>query len=278
MIDLHMHSIFSDGSYTPEQLVGEAKMTKLSAIALTDHDTVDGVDRFLAACEKHGIRGISGVEISLDIDGDSMHMLGYYIDHHNPGLAKHLAGIRSNRDYRNRKILENLHGMGLAITMDEVSKYAGSDNVGRLHFAQALVERGYVKNREEAFDRFLGQGKPAYANRRRLSPEQGIGMIKAAGGLAVLAHPFTLGKNKSELAALIAELVSAGLAGIEVHYPQHNPKQRKYYKALADKHNLFVTGGTDFHGAPMPDIHMGRGFGSLNVPDTVLEEMDARRK
>jgi 3',5'-nucleoside bisphosphate phosphatase len=278
MIDLHTHSMFSDGSLTPEQLVVEAKMAKLSAVALTDHDSVDGVDRFLAACSEHGIRGVPGVEISVDGEGDSVHILGYFIDHHNPALSKHLAGIRSNRDYRNKKILENLNGMGLALTMREVGEYAGSDNIGRLHFAQALVERGYVKTREEAFDRFLARGKPGYSNRRRLSPVQGIAMIRDADGLAVLAHPFTLGKGKEALTALIAELVPAGLAGLEVFYPHQNPRQMKTYKAIASKFNLLVTGGTDFHGAPMPDIRIGRGFGSLNVPDTVLEDLDARRK
>lgn len=278
MIDLHTHSIFSDGSLTPEQLVVEAKMAKLTAVALTDHDSVDGLDRFLAACPEHDIRGIPGVEISVDVGGDStMHMLGYFIDHHNPALEKHLAGIRSNREFRNKKILERLTKMGLALTMPEVRNYAGGDNVGRLHFAQALVERGYVKTREEAFDRFLARGKPGYADRQRLSPAHGIDMIKEAGGLAVLAHPFTLGKGKQALTALVGELVEAGLAGIEVYYSHQTPRQMKCYRSMARNFKLLITGGSDFHGAPMPDIRIGRGFGSLNVPDTVLEDLDERR-
>ncbi len=279
MIDLHMHSVFSDGSMTPDQLVVEAGMQKLNAIALTDHDSVDGIAPFLASCAKRGMRGVPGVEISVEGEGgDAMHMLGYFVDHKNAPLKKHLAGIRSNRDYRNKKILESLNAMGLVLTMSEVAAYAGSDNVGRLHFAQALVARGYVKNREEAFNKFLAKGKSAYVNRKRLTPHQGIKMIAEAGGLAVLAHPFTLGKGKEALTALVCDLVSAGLAGIEVYYPQHSPKQRKFYTSIARKFNLIMTGGSDFHGAPMPDVKMGRGFGSLNVPDSVLEELDARRK
>ena len=277
MIDLHTHSAFSDGSLSPEELVAEAKFAKLAGIALTDHDSVDGVRRFLAACRKGGIRGVPGVEISLDGNGDAMHMLGYFIDHNDASLKKHLEGIKLNREYRNRKILENLTAMGLAISMNEVSRYAGSDNVGRLHFAQALVERGYVKSRQEAFDRFLAKGKPAYVNRKRLLPADGIAMIRNAGGLAVLAHPFTLGKGKEALIELVAGLVEAGLAGIEVYYPQHTAKHVKCYLAIASKFRLAVTGGTDFHGAPMPDIHLGTGFGSLNVPDSVLEALDERR-
>lgn len=278
MIDLHTHSIFSDGSLTPEQLVVEAKMARLTAVALTDHDSVGGVDRFLAACPKHDIRGVPGVEISVDTgDGGTMHMLGYFIDHHNPALEKHLVGIRSNREFRNKKILENLTRMGLALTMSEVRNYAGCDNVGRLHFAQALLERGYVKTREEAFDRFLAKGKPGYADRERLSPAQGIHMIKEAGGMAVLAHPFTLGKGKNDLTALVGELVEAGIEGLEVYYPHQTPKQMKCYRSLAGNFKLVITGGSDFHGAPMPDIRIGRGFGSLNVPDTVLEDLDERR-
>ncbi len=279
MIDLHTHSVFSDGSMTPDQLVVEAQMAELSAVALTDHDSVDGVTPFLESCVKRGMRGVPGVEISVDGEsGDAMHMLGYFIDHDNAPMKNHLSGIRSNREYRNKKIIESLNAMGLSLTMSEVGAYAGSDNIGRLHFAQALVERGYVKNREEAFDKFLAKGKSAYVNRKRLTPQQGIEMIRGAGGLAVLAHPFTLGKGKEALTELVADLVSAGLDGIEVYYTQQNQKQMKIYKAIARQFNLVMTGGSDFHGAPMPDVKMGRGFGSLNVPDSVLEDLDARRK
>jgi len=278
MIDLHTHSTFSDGSLTPEQLVIEAEKAELSAIALTDHDSVEGTDRFIAACRKSPVRGIPGVEISVDFNTGTMHILGYCIDHHHPELEAHLADLSAGRKARNNHILKKLHGMGLILTMNEVNSFAGGDNVGRLHFAQALVVRGYVKSKQEAFDRFLGKGKPGYTDRVRLTPDGGISMIRNAKGLAVLAHPFTLGLGIAALSKLVGELVEAGLQGIEVYYSQHTPKQVKQFCSIARKFNLAATGGTDFHGAPMPDIKIGRGFGMLNVPDTVLEELDERRK
>ncbi len=277
MIDLHTHSIFSDGSFTPEQLAHTAASIGLSALALTDHDTIDGLSCFLRACENYGVRGVPGVEISLEVPDGSMHLLGYFIDHQHPALNQHLDKLKAGRDYRNRKILEQVNALGMPLTMEEVAAYAGGDNVGRLHFALALVERGYARTKDEAFERYLGKGKPGYAERARLTPAQGVGIIRQAGGLAVLAHPFTLHLGKQALDTLVGELAAAGLQGIEVLYPQHNPKMIKQYSALAQRYNLVITGGTDFHGAPMPDIKLGTGFGDLHVPDSVLEELDARR-
>ncbi len=276
MIDLHTHSTFSDGSFTPEQLAFEAARCGLSAIALTDHDNIEGIDRFMAACHKHEVRGVAGVEISLDFPNGSMHLLGYFIDHHNQALAQHIQQLKTGRAYRNQKILEQIQAMGMPITMQEVAAFAGEDNVGRLHFAQALVARGYVRSRDEAFDRYLAKGKPGYASRPRLTPADGVEIIRSAGGLAALAHPFTLALDKQALDDLVGDLAQAGLQGIEVIYPQHNPKQIKQYRDLASKFNLVVTGGTDFHGAAMPDIKLGSGFGNFSVPDSVLEELDAR--
>ncbi len=277
MIDLHTHSTFSDGSFTPEQLAAAAAAAGLTAISLTDHDSVMGVDRFLAACSKQKVRGIPGVEISLDFPDGTMHMLGYFIDHRNPALTQHVAKLRSGREHRNREILKQVNAMGLTLTMSEVAAYAGEDNVGRLHFSQALVARGYVRTRDEAFKKYLSKGKPGYANRLRMTPAQGVEIIRNAGGLAVLAHPFTLHLGKQSLEKLVGDLAQAGLQGIEVFCPPQSPKQVKQYSSLADKFNLVATGGTDFHGAPMPDIKLGTGFGDLNVPDTVLDQLDARR-
>ena len=263
---------------TPEELVNAAEKTGLSAIALTDHDSVEGVDLLMAACQKNSLRGIPGVEISTDIQKGSMHILGYFINHHHPELENHLANIVAGRVTRNIKMIKRLNSMGLFITIDEVKSFAGGGNVGRLHFAQALITRGYVKTRREAFERFLANGRPGYANRVRLSPEEGISMINEAKGLAVLAHPFTLGLGKAGLKKVVGTLADAGLKGIEVYYPNHKPKQISEYLALAEHYNLEVTGGTDFHGSAMPETHIGIGYGSLNVPDAVLEKLDALRK
>lgn len=277
MIDLHTHSTFSDGSLTPEQLVNEAEKAGLSAIALTDHDSVGGMTRFLTASLKSMIRGVPGVEISVDLNKGTMHMLGYFIDHQHPALERHLADISAGRSVRNENMVKQLNKMGLALTMSEVAAFAGEDNVGRLHFAQALLTRGYVKTKEEAFNRFLAKGKPAYIERPRLSPTQGVRMIRDAGGIAVLAHPFTMGLATQALISMVSELVKAGLQGIEIYYPHHTPKQVAQYRSLARQFDLVATGGTDFHGDPMPNIKIGRGFGAMNIPDTILEELNERR-
>lgn len=279
MIDLHTHSTFSDGSFTPEQLVGEAERLRLSALALTDHDSIAGLKQFRAACVNRPVRGISGVEISVDCNPDdaTMHILGYFINPDDEELNGHINRLREGRHHRNEEILKRLNAMGLIVTMNEVSSFAGEQNVGRLHFAQALVARGYVRTHQEAFDKYLAKGKAGYASRLRLKPIDGVAMIRRAGGIAVLAHPFTLKLGKQALAECVRGLVQGGLQGLEVYYPQHTPKLVRHYLDLAKQFRLVATGGTDFHGAPMPDIKLGRGFGDLEVPDSVLDQLDALR-
>ena len=279
MIDLHAHSTFSDGSLTPEQLVREAERAQLSALALTDHDSIIGLERFMAACSKSIVRGVPGVEISVDCNPSdaTMHILGYFIDPANAQLNEHINRLRDGRQHRNEEILKRLNTMGLMLNMNEISAFAGENNVGRLHFAQALMARGYVRNTHEAFDKYLARGKSGYANRLRFKPIGGVEMIRQAGGIAVLAHPFTLNLGKQALADCVGELAQAGLQGIEIYYPQHSPKMVRQYLDLAKQFHLIATGGTDFHGTPMPDIKLGRGFGALNVPNAVLEQLDALR-
>lgn len=279
MIDLHLHSTFSDGSLTPEQLVAESKKNGLTAIALTDHDNIDGVPLFLQACERHAIRGLPGVEISVDYPKGTMHILGYFIDFNSPALIAHIDKLKEGRAARNAGILKKLNNLGITVTMPEIAAFAGQDNIGRLHFAQALMARGYVQSTQEAFDRYLAKGKSGYAERQRLTPAGGVKMIIEAGGLPVLSHPFTLELPPKALENLVKEeLVPAGLQGIEVYYPQHNAARTKQYLNLAHKFNLVATGGTDFHGKAMPDIKIGRGFGKLNIPDNVMTELDERRR
>jgi len=279
MIDLHSHSTFSDGSLTPEQLVREAERARISALALTDHDSISGLERFMAACSKSIVRGVPGVEISVDCNPSdaTMHILGYFIDPANAQLNEHINRLRDGRQHRNEEILKRLNAMGLMLNMNEISAFAGENNVGRLHFAQALMARGYVRNTHEAFDKYLAKGKSGYANRLRFKPIGGVEMIRQAGGIAVLAHPFTLNLGKQALADCVGKLAQAGLQGIETYYPQHSPKMVRQYLDLAKQFHLIATGGTDFHGTPMPDIKLGRGFGALNVPNAVLEQLDALR-
>jgi predicted metal-dependent phosphoesterase TrpH len=277
MIDLHVHSTFSDGSLTPEQLVDEAERIGLSALALTDHDSLGGIPRFLRAAAGRSVRAVPGVEISADFNPGTMHMLGYFVGHEDDGLERKLRRIREGREERNREILRRLNGLGFAITWEEVKSFAQEDVVGRPHFAQALIARGYVGGKDEAFDRYLGKGKPAYADRWRLNPEESVRMIRESGGVPVLAHPFTLQRKREELWALVSSLREKGLEGVEVYYPEHTSELQSQYLALARSFGLVATGGSDFHGALAPDIRMGTGFGSLRVPPEAVEQLDARR-
>ncbi len=277
MIDLHTHSIFSDGSLTPEELIRDANAAGLKAIALTDHDTTAGAPRLLAAAEGTPVRGIPGVEISADFKGGTMHMLGYFIRHDDAELSGRLQWLREGREARNEEILAKLNKLGLAVTWDEVKSYAGDEVVGRPHFAQAMLAHKYVSSKDEAFDRYLGKGKPAYAERRRLSPEDSIRLIRNAGGVPVLAHPFTLNQSTPALRTLVLQLKEQGLQGMEVYYSEHTPDMVSLFLSMTRDCGLVATGGSDFHGAMAPDIKLGRGFGSLNIPDEIVSRLEERR-
>lgn len=276
MIDLHLHSTFSDGTLTPTELVERAAKLGLSGLALTDHDSTNGVAEFLHAASNTSVRAIAGVEISADFRPGTMHILGYMVDPVERELNQHLKWIREGREDRNREILHNLVELGCHITWEEVESYAGEDVVGRPHFARALVERGYVSDAREAFHKYLARGKPAYADRRRLSPEDSISLIRHAGGVPVLAHPFTLHLGRWELRRQVRDLREQGLEGLEVYYSEHSRDMQKKFQHLAKDYDLVCTGGSDFHGAGSPDIEMGRGFGNLYVPDEVIAQLEVR--
>ena len=282
MIDLHVHSTFSDGSLTPEELVQIASESGLSAMALTDHDCTDGIDRFLAACAKTvdgdngGLVGIAGVELSADVDKGTMHILGYCMDHKDVAFQEALLKIREGRSDRNLKIVKRLNDLGLELTWDEVAAFAGEDVVGRPHFAMALIARGYVKTKQQAFDQYLANGKPGYVDRFRFSPSDSIDAILGAGGVPVLAHPSTLGLSSRDLRKLIGELKEQGLGGLEVYYSEHSPEVRRRYGKWAKEFGLLAVGGSDFHGALNPKINIGVGFGALNVPDEIAVELRRR--
>jgi predicted metal-dependent phosphoesterase TrpH len=277
MIDLHCHSTFSDGSLTPEQLIAEAAQIGLAALALTDHDTTAGLPRFLAAAAGTPVRAVPGVELSVDCSSGVMHMLGYWMDLDNSELVRQMEWIRDGRAMRNRAMFEKLNALGFAMTWDEVQGFAGEDVVGRPHFAQVMLQKGYAKDKNEAFDKWLGDGKPGYADRPRLTAEVAVALIRQAGGVAVLAHPFSLRVGKEAMAALFLELAGVGLAGVECYYSEHSADLTKDYLEMAKRANLVPTGGSDFHGEVSPGIRLGSGFGGLNVPDEVLAQLEARR-
>jgi len=246
-------------------------------VALTDHDTTAGLARFLAAGAGRSVRCVAGVELSAEHHPGTLHLLGYFIQPDSPALQRGLETLRAGRAERNQEILARLNALGVDLAWEDVLALAGGEVVGRPHFARALIARGRVADKEEAFDRYLARGQPAYVERFRLMPAATLQLIRAAGGVAVLAHPHSLKMGRKELRALVMELCAAGLEGLEVLYPEHAPDEVRQYRALARELNLVPTGGSDFHGVLSPDIQLGRGFGALRVPDDVLPRLEARR-
>lgn len=278
-IDLHMHTLQSDGTLTPEQLVERAKSRGVSCIALTDHDTVSGIKRAQKAGEEHGVEVIPGVEISVIFEPGTMHILGYFIDIENQSLLKGLEGIQKDRRERNPKIIEKLNQLGMKITLEEVEKVSGGDQIGRPHFARVMLEKGYIKDFKEAFDKYLGKGTPAYVDKRRVSSRDAIKMIRDAGGVASLAHPKQLkvdaGKNFEKE---IEKLVDEGLTGLEVYSSCQSPGEVAYYKEVAKRFNLVMTGGSDFHGGNKPRIELGWLGDGVNLYYDTIETLRSKRK
>lgn len=277
MLDLHVHSLYSDGTESPAALVAMAKAAHVRGLALTDHDSAAGVPEFLEACREAGMTGIGGVEVSANHEGGTLHILGLGIDPSDEALGDALAEVRDGRSERNMRILEKLQDLGFSITLDEVLDLAGEDIVGRPHFARVMVARGWVDSVEEAFERYLERGCPAYVDRFRLQPEEAMSLIRGAGGVPVMAHPTTAVQALEELPELVADLAAKGLGGIEAYYPDHSPETTEECLRLARRHSLLVTGGSDFHGEDVkPGIRIGVGNGSLFVPDRLLDPLLAQ--
>jgi len=277
-VDLHIHSTASDGSLSPAQIVQAARKTPLKAISITDHDTLEGTIEALNCPESGSLEVISGIEMSARFPSGGMHILGYLVQVDDPSLRRTLSIVQKARVQRNLKIAQKLQGLGVDVEYDDVLEIAGQGQVGRPHFAQALVRKGSAKNIDAAFDRFLKKGRPAYVSRYRLEPAEAIEVIAKAGGVAVLAHPSTLGtRDDGELDAVLVDLKTAGLKGLEVYYPDHDAKQRAAYERLALRHGLVMTGGTDFHGAVKPHIRLGVGKGDLRIPYGLVESLKACR-
>jgi 3',5'-nucleoside bisphosphate phosphatase len=277
MIDLHMHSTCSDGTYSPSELVQRARSAGVTRMALTDHDTVAGLSEARAEAERQGIAFIGGLEISAELQPGTMHILGYGFDEASPDLLDKLEYVQRARRERNPKIVEKLRGLGFELTMEEVAAKAGGTVVGRPHFAQVMVEKGYAKDTQEVFDKYLAKGKPAYLDKVRLSPEESVAAVRAAGGVAVLAHPLQLrAKDDTELDAMVQSLACAGLQGMECYYRNHTEEDTRKFLALAKKYGLFATGGSDFHGTNRPHISLGTGEGNLRVPQACWDDLLSR--
>jgi predicted metal-dependent phosphoesterase TrpH len=277
-IDLHTHSTVSDGTYTPAELVRHAKEKGLRAISLTDHDTIDGIEEAEAVGREVGVEVIPGVELSADFSEGAMHLLGLFIDRTAPSFLQRLAVFQAARRERNPKIIKKLQEMGFKITEEEVTAAARGGQAGRPHFARVLMEKGYVHSITEAFEKYIGDGGPAYVKKYQPSPEECIALIHEANGVAVLAHPNTLRLPDDKLNGLFERLVKTGLDGIEVYYSTHTPEETARYERLADTWNLAKSGGSDFHGNHKPQIDLGVGKGTLRIPYSLLETLRRRKE
>jgi predicted metal-dependent phosphoesterase TrpH len=285
VIDLHTHSLVSDGSESPGRVAELAAEAGLSAFALTDHDSLAGLPEAAAAAQRSGVTLVPGCEVSCrkpEIDGrrapGSMHVLCYFVADDGGPLAAELQSLRADRRARNLALVERLGELGVPVTWEEVVAEAGTEGgVGRPHFARVLVRRGAAADIDDAFERWLADGRPGYVPKARLDGATVVEVARASGAVAVLAHPLSLGLEPAALARVVEQLAAAGLAGLEAEYGRYRPDERRALRDLAARFGLVASGGSDFHGSFKPDLHVGSGLGDLRVPDSALEELAARR-
>lgn len=269
-IDLHTHTNFSDGSMTPEELLFHAKEVGLSALALTDHDTVSGLARARDAAEKYGVEFVPGVELSTEAQ-TQVHILGYYFDEQNKELLDAFAAQKAERLRTHERYMRLLAEHGIFITDEEVRAVAPAGSVGRAHYAKVMMDKGYVGSVREAFDRYLAVGGPCYVKREVMHPKKAVELIKNAGGAAFFAHPHQTKLSDDEIFALMKELKEAGLDGIEGYYSEYTPEMGEKFRGMARKLGLILSGGSDYHAKMKPHIELGSGIGgNLTVPYRLL--------
>lgn len=266
-IDLHTHTTASDGTLSPQELVALAGKVGVGILAVADHDTTESVDPVMTLGAQAGIEVIPAVELNTDVEDSEVHVLGYFIDHHQPWFQEFLTMLRNGRANRAAKMVEKLNALGIKMDYAQVAGHA-QGAVGRPHVARALMEAGVVRTFEEAFEKYIGRRGPAYVERLRVTPADAVRTIARAGGIPALAHPGWGARDD-----LIPELIEAGLEGIEVYYPDHTPQLTLHYMRLAEQYNLLMTGGTDFHGTA---VASKAPLGSQYVPVDVVDKLKAR--
>ena len=269
---MHIHTNFSDGTFTPEDVVKAAHEKGLSCIALTDHDTVGAIGRAKQEAEKLGLELIAGVELSTGIDSYEIHILGYFIDWQAEWFKQKLEQLCNVRRKRALSILEKLKAFGIILNPDELLQQTGPGSVGRLHIARMLEKKGFVYSTQQAFDKYIGNHAPCYVKRFKLTPAEAIKMITRLGGLAVLAHPYNLSNDQ-----LIPEFIQQGLRGIEAYYPEQNKTASVHYQNLADKYGLLVTGGSDYHGLEKDKAAIGEIKLPYSLVEALKKEVEALR-
>ncbi len=276
-VDLHTHSTYSDGSDTPAELISAAVQARLEAVALTDHDNLDGIPEAAAAAAHHGIELIPGIELSCQWEPGGFHMIVLWLEPGPGPLQDRLVELQHGRATRNQQMVAKLAGLGVDITYEEVLEEAGGTGVGRPHMAAILVRKRVVESMSEAFDSYLAAGRPAYVGRARLTPEVAIELANSSGAVSIIAHPHTLGIFGRELDAELERLAGLGLSGLEAHYPEYEPDARLELVERARRVGLIPSGGSDFHGDYKQGLKIGTGYGDLAVERTLLEELRAAR-
>lgn len=269
-IDLHTHSNHSDGTMTPRELVYHAKESGLSAISLTDHDCIGGVSEALATGREIGLEVVPGIEFSVQSDTET-HILGYYINPEADTIKQVLPEILRVRKERTEDTAQKLSELGFKVTYEEARAKAGGDLIGRAHFAKVMVEKGYVSSVKEAFDEYLGSGKTAFSSKQFLTAEDALRVIKESGGVSFVAHLHLIRLNDADLFDFLKRMKDAGLTGIEGYYTEYTKEMHEKYMAMAKELSLAISGGTDFHAGTKPHIKIGKGYGELEIPYSVLD-------
>ena len=276
IIDLHTHTVCSDGSMTPAELVRHARASGLAAVAVSDHDTADGVKEAMAVGADIGIEVVPAIELSAISDTET-HILGYFIDPDSEALVKAVDNIRAIRTQRIGETCEMLEKYDIHVTLDEVKAKAGGGILCRAHIAKLMTEKGYSESPKAAFNQWLNVGCPCYSESQALTDTEAVELIRAAGGDAYLAHLHLTKKSGDDLEAFVKHLADAGLTGIEGYYTDYTPDMEQRYRAMAQELGLVISGGTDYHGANKPHITIGRGRGNLEIPYSVLGGLKAIR-
>lgn len=272
-IDLHTHTTWSDGSYAPAELIGWAHRHHIQTLAITDHDTTDGLNEALERSRTLGLDLIPGIEISARFQAREIHILGYFINHHDPVFQTRIRALQATRLQRIRAILAKLELFDISLDLEDVQRLAGTGSIGRPHIAQLLITRGHVSTFKQAFEKYLGIRGNAYVPRDVPEASDACSWIREAGGVAILAHPFWEGYRQEEIDPACRILVESGLQGLEVFYGTFSAKQISFNLHLAKRFDLLVSGGSDFHGSFKPEIKIGKGKGDLNVPQSALDKL-----
>lgn len=271
--DLHTHSKASDGTKSPAELVCIAKAAGLKSIALTDHDTIEGLAEFKEAGAKYGIETISGIEFAAAFKNTELHIVGLFIDENDQSLISSMKYIVNEREERNVKMIKVLERLGVYISLEELENNAGGNIITRAHYANVLTEKGYAQNNDEAFNKYIGTGKPGYVKRETLAPKKCIEVIRNAGGIPILAHATLYGFNYLEIYNIVGEMKEYGLMGMETLYSTFTKNQQNEMTKICQHYNLLMSGGSDYHGDNKPDIAIGKGRGNLRIPQDFADKM-----